>query len=189
MAGGNYGGGTGTLSDPYLVEDIADLATLATVAKFFKLANDIDASKEAMAKAGIFTDGKGWVPVGSSSIPVGHASYAGFKGLDFNFKKIKNLYINRPSEDYVGFLGHVHKYNYNQDIVIKRPYFEGADILGGNYVGILCGYSGNGATSSYVFIDGACCKGKVKGIDFVGGAFGAARFYNVSNGYIKISIS
>ena len=172
MANGNFGGGTGTYADPLIIEDIVDLSKIGSINKYFKLANDIDASKEAMSIAGIFTDGKGWVPIGTSSVHTGHASFAGLKGLDFDMKKIKNLYINRPDEDNVGFLGVVGNYNKDIEFIIKRPYFENASIKGKNSVGILAG-SVISSTALRSYIDGLCCKGTVSGMNYIGGAVGS----------------
>ncbi len=173
MANGNFGGGTGTYSDPIMIEDVADLSKIGSINKYFKLANDIDASKEAMSIAGIFTDGKGWVPLGTAAVCVGHASFAGFKGLDFDMKKIKNLYINRPDEDNVGFFGFLGNYNKDIEFIIKRPYFENASIKGKNNVGILAGSVIAPLTTFRVYIDGLCCKGTVSGMNYVGGAVGS----------------
>lgn len=184
MANGNFGGGTGTYSDPIMIEDIADLAKIGSVSKYFKLANDIDASKEAMEMAGLFTDGKGWVPLGTATVCVGHTSFAGFKGLDFNMKKIKNLYINRPDEDNVGFFGFLGNYNKDIEFIVKRPYFENANIKGKNNVGILAGSVISPSSTFKVCIDGLCCKGTVSGMSYVGGAVGSFGPY-FSQSYMK----
>lgn len=184
MANGNFGGGIGTYHDPFMIEDLLDLSKIGSINKYFKLANDIDASKEAMSIAGIFTDGKGWVPIGTSSVHTGHASFAGLKGLDFDMKKIKNLYINRPDEDDVGFFGCLGNYNNDIEFIIKRPYFENADIKGKNNVGILAG-SVITASALKQYIDGLCCKGTVSGVNYIGGAVGSFNPYNSNQSYMK----
>ena len=195
MANGNFGGGTGTYADPLIIEDIVDLSKIGSINKYFKLANDIDASKEAMSIAGIFTDGKGWVPIGKVAAYTGHDSFTGLKGLDFDMKKIKNLYINRSDEDDVGFFGCLGNYNKDIEFIIKRPYFENADIKGKNNVGILAGRVIAPVTTLRAYIDGLCCKGKVSGVDSVGGAVGSfspsnyASQSNLKNVYCECTVS
>lgn len=60
------------------IEDVADLSKIGSINKYFKPANDIDASKEAMEIVGIFTDGKD-IPIRQKNHKqAGHKSFAGF---------------------------------------------------------------------------------------------------------------
>ncbi|HAW71047.1 MAG TPA: hypothetical protein DCX37_07710, partial [Firmicutes bacterium] len=60
----------------------------------FRIENDIDASDTADPT---YNGGEGWLPIGQTE--------TGFSGkIDGNDKTISGLYINRPNEDFVGFI-------------------------------------------------------------------------------------
>jgi hypothetical protein len=78
MANGNFGGGSGSSSSPYLIEDAFDLDAIRNkgVSYHYKLTNDIDLNIYP------FNSGAGWNPISS------------FTGdFDGNFKTIRNLFI------------------------------------------------------------------------------------------------
>jgi len=76
-------------------------------------------------------DGAGWLPIGTYS-----SSFTGtFNG---NGYKIKGLYINSPSTDYVGIFGKVY-WAYDGKF-IKNLTIENFNITGRNNVGCLIGY-------------------------------------------------
>ena len=87
------GSGSGTASDPYLVATDDDL---------FDVRNDLTACYKMVADIDLTTfiqednPTSGWTPIGTAAKP--------FKGtFDGNGHVIRGLYINRPSEDGVGF--------------------------------------------------------------------------------------
>lgn len=125
MAGGNFGGGTGTVLSPFLIEDAVDLNAIRnqTTGKYFKLVNDIDLSLEALNAVGLGAKGAGWAPLVSD----GQGYFMG--GLNFNFHKITNLYINRPNEDGVGLFKRFHGFDFSNMII--RPRIENVNIIGG----------------------------------------------------------
>ena len=94
--------GSGTSSDPYLIESAANLAYLATSVnsgttysgKYFKQTVDID------------LDAIGWTPIGTSSYTF-QGTYNG------NHKRIKNLsiYVNGASPVHIGLFGYVSSAN------------------------------------------------------------------------------
>lgn len=84
MANGLFGGGSGTSTDPFLVEDIADLQAANTYGKYYKQVADIDLSE--------YNTGIGWVPVEISK-GYGDTSF----NYDGNGYKILNLYQNNPT--------------------------------------------------------------------------------------------
>jgi len=106
--------GNGSSSNPYEFTTAAQLAYLAdyvnngngdsTSNKYYKLMNDIDLSK--------YSEAEGWIPIGkrvlipiSDSVSTLDSKYS-FKGnFNGNGKVVKNLKINRPTEDYIGFFG------------------------------------------------------------------------------------
>jgi len=98
--------GSGTEADPYLISSLNKLYWVAYQnntngntfnGKYFKQTADIDASTTSTW----FDDGEdgyyGWEPIGTESIPFG-GSYDG------NNYKITDLYINRPSQEYIGLI-------------------------------------------------------------------------------------
>ncbi|MDG6226273.1 MAG: hypothetical protein QCI82_12315, partial [Candidatus Thermoplasmatota archaeon] len=91
---GSFGGGSGTVSDPYIIEDVWDLQNMsANLSAHYKLRNVIDASDTIN-----WNSGAGFDPVGTFV-----KSFTGtFDGCKFT---ITGLCINRPSTDHVGLFG------------------------------------------------------------------------------------
>ena len=116
--------GSGTSGDPYMLYNLTDLESISTLGldKYYKLANDIDASATQDAS---YNSGAGWLPLGNSS------TY--FTG-DFNGDgyTISGLYISRSTTDYIGFFAAFRGTIY--DLTIEDP-----DITGQNYVGAISG--------------------------------------------------
>lgn len=84
---GSFGGGTGTETDPYLVEDIEDLRNLSTIGTgYAKLMVDIDINDTKYADTA-----DGWTPIQSK----------GFH-LDGNGKTIKNIIVSTYGFTYAG---------------------------------------------------------------------------------------
>jgi len=93
MAGGTFGGGSGTSASPYLVEDAADLdAVRNNLSAYYLQTADIDLSGYS-----------NWAPIGWSIN--GLSPFTG--RYDGAFCKISNLSINRPEESRIGLFGHV----------------------------------------------------------------------------------
>ncbi|GAB5409526.1 MAG: hypothetical protein BalsKO_18910 [Balneolaceae bacterium] len=120
----------------------------------YKLGQDIDASATSgwNESGGSFL---GFEPIGDNSTP--------FTG-DFDGKgyKITGLYINRPTQDYVGLFGKTE--GDIEDLGIIRASIEGKD-----YVGALAGSIDNTFSSNF---NENYSKGEVKGNNNVGGLFG-----------------
>lgn len=201
--------GTGTLADKYLIDSAEDLVYLASTVnggnnysgKYFSLTKDLDFNSNnsyVNSSATIFGDingngsveglktelttGKGWNPIGTNAAP-----FAGnFSG---NMNAILNLYINRPTTDYVGLFGKVT--NPVNGLVLKN-----VNVTGNNYVGGLTGSIFGGTTgfigdievsgsvtamgnnagllagSSYGFVNSVVVNGNVTGVNNVGGVVG-----------------
>ncbi|UCE36896.1 MAG: tandem-95 repeat protein [Thermoplasmata archaeon] len=115
-------GGSGTPEDPYIIENVNELQDMnLDLTAHYKLGNDIDAS----ATSG-WNSGAGFEPVGNTS------SY--FTGsFDGDNHTISGLYINRPSQDYVGLFGWV------EGGELKNVIFKDAFVTGKDYVGTLSG--------------------------------------------------
>lgn len=120
MAQGKFGGGNGSSTNPYLIEDASDLNAMRNyLSSCFKLVNDINFGTTK------YINGQGWNPIKN------------FKGVfDGGNCKLINFYINRPTEDFVGFF----KSCYGQ---VKNITFVDPQVTGHNYVGVVFGYSMN----------------------------------------------
>lgn len=148
------GSGTGTQNDPYLIFNENQLSQLNNFLNqsdvYFKLMKDIDLS----AWINENNPSQGWVPVGISSTP--------FKGIFLgNDHTISGLMINRTSTDYVGFFGYV------DGATISNLTLKGSQIIGKNYVGILCGKANRSTLTN-----NAATVDLTKGSGYTGGMIG-----------------
>jgi hypothetical protein len=105
-----------------------------------------------------FEGSNGWKPIGDPFSP--------FTGtFNGNSCSITNLWINRPSDDYIGLFGGI------ENAKIKNlgvEIAEGKDIKGNFEVGGIAGYINNGA------IINSCLNGNINGSYDVGGIAGMA---------------
>ncbi len=96
----------------------------------YQLTEDIDCSETSN-----WNNGQGFEPVGGYDIPQEDA--AGFSGtLDGQGFRISGLYINRPSENYVGLFGSV-----ADSGTVKNVLLDNAGVTGKGSVGAIAGYS------------------------------------------------
>ena len=138
-------------------EELAKLASMTNNKKIgsdceFVLANDIDLSA--------YSTGEGWIPIGISS----NSFKANFDG---NGYVVRNLYINRPTEERQGLFGSISE-PLNSKKVIKNLAVVDFDVTGRKRVGGLAGYSEQSFENCYV-------SGTVKGEMDVGGIVGESR--------------
>ncbi len=176
MAGGLFGGGTGSDKNPYLIEDAADLSMIRLhPGASFKLVSNINLGVHP------YNAGKGWLPI------------RGFHGKIFgNGKKIMNLYINRPEEEYVGFIEKCWQVN-GSALRIENVMFENANVYGKEKAGIIAGEfdfaQTTGAVLADVMFSRITVTGKVKGEDYVGGLFGNVVYSgSVKNGGLMADV-
>ncbi len=94
--GGSFGGGSGTLADPYVIEDVEDLQAMGdNLTAHYVLGNDIDA-----AATSTWNGGAGFAPVGDYP-----GSFTGsLNGAGYN---ITGLCIDRPTADCAGLFGYM----------------------------------------------------------------------------------
>jgi len=165
---GSFGGGTGSVSDPLIIQDPADLNAVRNGLNLhYKLGNDIDVTSylDPSGPGGVAWGIKGWLPIGNSSTP--------FTGsLDGAGKKITKLWMGRNDENGVGLFG------YASDAVIKNLVFEFSTIQGGNYTGGLVGWFA--ASSTNVGITDCYVKGTVSSIGNCCGGLVGRQFANHS---------
>ena len=125
----------------------------------YYLANDINCSGFD------YGDGKGFMPIGTSS-----SKFTGT--FDCKGYKITNLYINRPSTDYVGLFGYT-----GSGSEIKNVGLEEVNVNGRNYVGGLVGCNHRGT------IRNSYSSGTVSGSGHVGGLYGRNYKGTIRNSY------
>ena len=172
--------GDGTAGNPYQICTAEELAALAgyvndgygnnTTGKHYMLMNNIDLSKYAI--------GAGWKPIGNNSA---YNSSTYFRGnFNGNGKVVKNLTINRPTENYIGLFGYI------DSATIQKLGMENSDIKGNSDVGGLAGYSNNSSIiNSYTI-------GRVYGnSNYVGGLVGysgRSSIFSITNCYVACSV-
>ncbi|WP_178024407.1 S-layer homology domain-containing protein [uncultured Paenibacillus sp.] len=145
--------GSGTAGDPFIVTTLDQLdAVRDNLTAHYRLGADIDAS----ATAG-WDGGAGWMPIGER----GGGSSTQFTGVfDGAGHVIRNLTINRPSQDGVGLFGMI-----GTGGVVRSLGIEGGTITGGNYTGALAGNNNGTIEQSHTGVD-------VRGYGLVGGLAG-----------------
>ncbi len=144
----------GTSLHPFRISDVNELQFMSyDLSSYFELTGDIDASETTS-----WNSGEGFTPVGNSSTP--------FTGIfNGNNYTISNLFIDRPSTNYVGLFG------YTSGAAIENVGLLNDNITGQSEVGGLVG--DNYGSSS---IDNSYATGSVSGSgENIGGLVGYNR--------------
>ncbi len=134
----------------------------------YELGSNIDASATSAWNSNGSGGYYGFNPIGNST----NKFNGTFDGLGFT---ISNLYINCPSQNYVGLFG------YTNNATIKNLGLKNVGITGSVYVGGLVG-------ENYGTISNSYATGAVSGNNYVGGLVG----YNhgtISNSYVRGTVS
>ncbi len=141
----------------------------------FELDNDIDASDTRNWNVGDHDNdtntpdsAMGFKPIGIYNLnnPNPDKGYTGsFYGKS---KKIKNLYINRASENYIGFFGSISNNGNVRNLIIQN-----SEVHGQSHVGIFCGIIFEHEYNVIVKITKCTCTGVVYGCSYVGGFIGS----------------
>jgi len=145
---GSFAGGSGTTQNPYQI---------ATATHLDKVRNHLDVHFVIIADIDLgvspWNGGDGWLPLGTSA--------SAFNGtLDGQGHVISNLFINRPTTDFVGLFGFVQ----SAGIILNLGLKDGT-VAARQYVGFLAGYN-------YGIIDQCFATGAVTGNKHVGGLVG-----------------
>ena len=120
--------------------------------------------------------GKGWQPIGFPT-PHGPINYVGFMGtFDGKGYEIRDLYINRPGENWAGLFGETEPGGVIQDIGVMN-----ATVIGDQDVGGLLAVTNGPVNNCY-------CSGKVTGRGSVGGLVGVNNHGTVYNSYFTGSV-
>ncbi len=163
--------GSGTEASPYQIRTTDNLYWItqnpSSWDKYFKQTSNLYTSSSSS-----WDSGAGFTPIGNST--------SRFTGqYDGGGYSISDLYINRPTTDYVGMFG------FAKASTIENVTLTTADITGRDNVGILVGkVEFNSVTYDAPIITNVKTSGEVNGRDFVGGVVG-----NSYSGTITLSSS
>ncbi len=169
-----YNGGDGTEGDPFQIATLEQLGNLSENthdwdAYFIQTAN-IDATETNTWNVGDHDDDDETEDEAMGFSPIGdREQYSARQGVYFNGSyngdgyTISNLYINRPTESYVGLFG---RPTGTSSSYIKQIALIDADITGNNNVGTIAG------ESISVRIKNCYATGKVQGGSYTGGLVG-----------------
>jgi len=165
-----FSGGYGTSANPYTITNWTQLqninnSNILTHNYYFTLSNNIDNTT-----AGYTNSGEGWLSIGNQS----NKFIGNFNGANHT---ISDLFINRPSTDYVGLFGHT-----NTGATIQNIGIVNANITGSSDVGGLVG------KSHTTTIANAYATGRVSGLSFVGGLVGSSYQGSITNAYATSSV-
>lgn len=161
--------GEGTEADPFQISTIEGLNSIRYMRSGnYILMNDLDFSGSVYDSA---NSAEGWSPIGNESAP--------FSGI-FNGKghAISNLYINRPSSNYIGLFG------MTSGSVINSLAVVNCNINGNSYVSGLVGYNTSSSILSYCYTAGKIC-----GTNYIGGLAGYNSSSDISNCYTNAEVS
>ncbi len=160
-AGGNFGGGDGTIGNPYLIEDALDLQAMQNnLVAHYALKNNIDASETVG-----WNSGAGFFPIGT------YSQY--FRGT-FNGRNytITGLFINRPGSYPNSLFGSI-----STGASIKNVRVEDVDFTGYFYTAGLVGM----AYSSTATISNCHVSGTINGQGSCSGGFAGEVYCIISN--------
>lgn len=161
-----FAGGSGTEADPYQVSTVEQLQEIRNYTdKYFIQINDIDASQTIS-----WNDSSGFKPIGNDLIKF-TGSYNG------NNFEVDSLYINRPSEAFIGLFGFV------ENGIISNVIAHNLRVIGGNHVGGIIGSSLDSNLSN------ASVNGVLSGDYYVGGLVGWNKRSVINNSFSIIQVS
>jgi len=146
---------------------------------FFEQTADIDFA-EATPAIDTWGMGNGWLPIGKEKeFDLDHDSKAFKSVYDGKGYAIKNLFINRPSQDNVGLFG------YTEYATIKNIKLDNANIVGKGNVGAIVGkQTGISSYDNDFGLYNSSASGNITGGENVGGLVGSNE-----DGYIEKSHS
>lgn len=168
--------GDGSENNPFEIWTAADLALLAKYVNggeryyniaYYQLMDDID-----LADAGL--SGTGWIPIGLAD----DVSLA-FSGVfDGGGHRISGLYINEPAKAYQGLFGVI------SGGTVKNVVIKECRVTGGNTVGGLVGFVGDGGV-----ISGCLVSGEISGNWYTGGLAGHLKTGEVTDSVSDCAVS
>lgn len=172
-ASSNYGGGTGTAEDPYLINSASELAQLSYFVEhgidyrntYFKLNNDLYLNEVDYEESVQLPNNADTVPVANLNkwIPIGSEEHP-FRGcFNGNNKTIQGLYIEDNNKSYQGLFGYCTSESKIENLTILN---STVDVVDGNFIGGICGKMDgllNGCFSVRGWVCGGYCVGGIVG--------------------------
>lgn len=181
---GEFEGGAGSETDPFTIATAEQLNNVrnyvgdAHAGTYFKLINDIDL-KEYLAGAGN-NNGKGWEPIGEYTYNADHTKK--FQGnFDGGKNVIKNLWVNRPNNSYIGLFGHTYNSEIKDIGVILDTTKDG--LQGESYIGSIAGCLQNSVLKNSYAV------GKINGLSNLGGLTGWQNGGTMENCYSDVTVT
>jgi hypothetical protein len=145
------------------------------------LMNDLDSTTAGYIELASETanGGRGWEPIGTSDETSDKQFTGSFNGQGY---EIRDLFINRPDENYVGLFTHITWIRYIDNVgVVENVGVVNADVTGSAQVGILVGHNEGLVNNSY-------SSGSVTGKERVGGLVGWNQA-TLSNSYSTCTVT
>ncbi len=159
-------GGSGTVEDPYIIENVWELQNMSlNLTAHYALGNDIDAHDTIN-----WNSGAGFVAVGTNP----NRFTGSLDGQNFT---ITGLHINRTGTNYQGLLGYIDSGGFVKNVGLIE-----VNITGRSNVGGLVGFNCDTVTNSY-------CTGTVSGYEYVGGLVGQNYQGTITNSYAIGTVS
>ena len=184
----NFGGGSGTQDDPYLIYTGAQLARLAYncnlgdmyLLEYFKLMNNIDLNNIE------------WTPIARGSLSGDHIPTTTFRGtFDGNGYAIFNLYIANNNTSFAGLFGGT------SGATIQNLAIVGANVTNAvgssgsprSKVGALIGHANNTTVSNCSVVDARVCASALSSPSSAGGLIGIVYGYcTITNCYVSAEV-
>ncbi|MFO8132828.1 MAG: GLUG motif-containing protein, partial [Thermoplasmatota archaeon] len=165
--------GSGTATDPYLIDDWYDLnATRDNLSAYYELTADLDEGTPGYEE--LVNTTNGWDPIGAYD----YHSDVEFKGtFDGKGHEIRGLFINHSGADYMGLFGGI-----KHEAEVTNLGLIDANVTGGSNVGALVGYNLEGT------VNHSYATGNVTGSWDVGGLVGYSDG-TVNNSYARGNVS
>jgi methylglyoxal synthase len=175
-------GMVGCAPSPIEIRDWYDLhATRNNLGGDYILMNDLDSTSAGYTELASETanGGRGWEPIGTAD----ETSDEQFTGrLNGQGHEIRDLFINRPDENYVGLFTHISWTRHIENVgVVENIGVVNADVTGSAQVGALVGHNEGLVNNSY-------SSGSVTGEERVGGLVGWNQA-TLSNSYSSCSVT
>ncbi|MCB9370820.1 hypothetical protein H6501_04440 [Candidatus Woesearchaeota archaeon] len=146
----NFFGGTGTLVDPWQICDCYQLQNIDNyLGGNFTLTQNIDCSQTQS-----WNSGAGFEPIGFGGPPYFTGTFAADSYV------ISDLYINRPSSNYIGLFSIIDAVNLS-NLILENTQFFGFEFIGS--------FAGYASTS---FFENSHSSGSLNGSRWVGGLVG-----------------
>lgn len=171
-----FDGGSGTISDPYLISSPEQLnAVRNNDSACYKLENDIDLSAATVQGGEFYNNGMGWTPIGEGS-----PFYGTFDGNGHKIEGLNSDYSNDSSVDYIGL------FSINEG-TIENLGIVNSNITGNEYAGAIAGQNDSVITNCYnagnVTINNSnytyCQAGGIAGLNYSSGII--SNCYNTGN--------